>query len=157
MSCLLWVQSLIYKDFGGRSRYLSCGWVIASHSVLWDANTHPCLIYLLLVPKFSYVPFYCFIQYYCCFCCCCCCFCCCCFGVVWVFLEGMGVGPSQVMRHYICSSIGLSPIRHQAITWINAELLSSERTGTKLILFIPQWFNITSMYSKRISFYWSIR
>ena len=37
-----------------RSRYLRHGLVIASHSILWDVITYPCLRYLLLVPKSSY-------------------------------------------------------------------------------------------------------
>ena len=43
-----------YVDFGAGSRYLRQGLVIASHRVLWDAITCPCLKYLLLSPKSSY-------------------------------------------------------------------------------------------------------
>ena len=44
----------LYEDFGARSRYLRQGYVIASHRILWDAITYPCLRYLLLAPKSSY-------------------------------------------------------------------------------------------------------
>ena len=40
-------------DIGARSRYLRQGWVIASHSILWDAITNHYLRYLLLAPKSS--------------------------------------------------------------------------------------------------------
>ena len=47
----------IYMDFGARSRYLRQRWVIASHSILWDAIIYPCLRYLLLAPKSSYYSY----------------------------------------------------------------------------------------------------
>ena len=46
----------VYEDFGARSRYLRQGWVIASHSILWDAIAMPgTLRHLLMAPKSSYV------------------------------------------------------------------------------------------------------
>ena len=44
-----------YWYMSARSRYLRKVWVIASHRILWDAITYPCLRYLLLVPKSSYL------------------------------------------------------------------------------------------------------
>ena len=49
----LWDVS--YEDFIARSRYLRQGKVIISHSKLWDVITNPCLRYLLLATKSSYV------------------------------------------------------------------------------------------------------
>ena len=43
-----------HEDSGVRSRCPMHGWVITSHSILWDAITYPCLRCLLLVPKSSY-------------------------------------------------------------------------------------------------------
>ena len=45
----------IYEDFDARGRYLRQGYVISSHSLLWDVITYPCLRYLLLATKSSYV------------------------------------------------------------------------------------------------------
>ena len=47
-----------YVDFVARSRYLKQGYVIASHSILWDAITYPCLRYLLLATKSLYIEEY---------------------------------------------------------------------------------------------------
>ena len=44
----------IYEDFVARSRCLKQGWIIASHSILWDAITCPCLRYLLLATTSKY-------------------------------------------------------------------------------------------------------
>ena len=46
-------RNVSYKDVGSRSRYLSQGEAIASHIIMWDAITYPCLRYLLS-GKFSY-------------------------------------------------------------------------------------------------------
>ena len=45
-------------DFGVRSRYLRQGLAIAFHSIIWDAIAYPCLKYLFLAPKSSYMPQY---------------------------------------------------------------------------------------------------
>ena len=50
-------------DFVARSMYLRHGWLTASHSILWDAITYPCLRYLLLATTFSsilsgFIPYY---------------------------------------------------------------------------------------------------
>ena len=47
----------IYEDFDARSRYLRQGWLIAAHSVLWDAIAHLCMKYLLLSLKSSHTSF----------------------------------------------------------------------------------------------------
>ena len=39
------------EDFRARIRYCRHGYVIASHSILWDATTYPCLRNLRLTPK----------------------------------------------------------------------------------------------------------
>ena len=49
----------IYENFDARSRYLRQGYVIASHSILWDAFTYPCLRYLLLATKSICLCMYC--------------------------------------------------------------------------------------------------
>ena len=41
-----------YKDFGARSRYRRHGKLIASHKILWDGITYPCLRYQLRAPKY---------------------------------------------------------------------------------------------------------
>ena len=41
-------------DSAARSWYRNEGYVIASHSILWDAITYPCLRYLLLATKSLY-------------------------------------------------------------------------------------------------------
>ena len=40
---VLFVLSLIYKDFGARSRHHRQGLIIASHKILWDSITNTCL------------------------------------------------------------------------------------------------------------------
>ena len=45
----------IYDNFGTRSRYLGHGLVIASHSIVSDAVTYTCPIYLLLAHRSSYM------------------------------------------------------------------------------------------------------
>ena len=49
------IKEIVY---GLRSRYLRQGWVIAFHSILWDAIIYPCLKYLLLAPKSAWLLFY---------------------------------------------------------------------------------------------------
>ena len=44
-----------YEEFGVRSRYLRQGLVITSHNLLWYAITYPCLRFLLMMPKSSYI------------------------------------------------------------------------------------------------------
>ena len=44
------------EDLGARNRYLRQGKVIASHIILWDAITYPCLRYLFLAPTSSNIP-----------------------------------------------------------------------------------------------------
>ena len=57
---LEYVKSMTWnKDFYTRSRYLRQGYVIASHSILWDAITYPCLSYLLLATKSTNHPQFC--------------------------------------------------------------------------------------------------
>ena len=41
--------------YEARGRYLSQGYVITSRSLLWDIITYPCLRYLLLATKSTYV------------------------------------------------------------------------------------------------------
>ena len=48
--------SISYEDFVARSRYLNQGYVITSHGKMWDVITYPCLRYLLLATKSSYIP-----------------------------------------------------------------------------------------------------
>ena len=43
--------SMEFEDFCARSKHLRQWWIIASHRILWDAITYPCLRYLFLVPK----------------------------------------------------------------------------------------------------------
>ena len=43
-------------DFVARSRSLRQAYIITSHSKLPDVITYPCLRYLLLTPKSSYIP-----------------------------------------------------------------------------------------------------
>ena len=45
----------LFEDFGAKSMYLRQGYVITSHSLLWDVITYPCLSYLLLAPKSSFI------------------------------------------------------------------------------------------------------
>ena len=42
------------ETFFARSRYLGYGWVITSHSLLWDVITYTCPRQLLMAPKSSY-------------------------------------------------------------------------------------------------------
>ena len=49
-----WFHAIWYEDFVARSKYLRQGWVITSHSLLWDVITYPCLRYLLLATKSTY-------------------------------------------------------------------------------------------------------
>ena len=55
MKSFLMEDNDLFVDFVARSRYLRQGWVIASHSILWDAITHPCLRNPLLATKFSFI------------------------------------------------------------------------------------------------------
>ena len=50
---LFWIT---YVDFVARSRYPKQGWVITSQSKLRDMITYPCLRYLFLAIKSSYMP-----------------------------------------------------------------------------------------------------
>ena len=56
-----------FDDFVVRSRYLRQGKVITSHSKLWDVITYPCLRYLLLATKSSFVCIYpkCVVKFRC--------------------------------------------------------------------------------------------
>ena len=49
------IQVFYSGDIGARSRYLGQRYIIASHRILWDAITYPCLRSLLPVPKSSYM------------------------------------------------------------------------------------------------------
>ena len=50
-----WNGNGSFEDFGASGSYLRQGQVIASHSILWDAITYPCLRYPLLAPKSSFL------------------------------------------------------------------------------------------------------
>ena len=51
--CVLW-----YEDFGVRSMYMRHGYVIMSHISVQNLITYPCHMFLLLVLKSSYNPYY---------------------------------------------------------------------------------------------------
>ena len=44
-----------FEDFVAKSRHLRQGYVIASHSIQWDAITYSSLRYLLLATKSSFI------------------------------------------------------------------------------------------------------
>ena len=48
-------SALIYEEFGTWGWYVGHAWIVASHNKLWDVMTYPCPIYLLLVPRPSYI------------------------------------------------------------------------------------------------------
>ena len=50
------IQVLYSEDLGTRIRYLRQGYIIASHRILWDAITYPCLRYLPLVLIYAAQP-----------------------------------------------------------------------------------------------------
>ena len=52
-SCMAFLWR-VYEN-GARTRYLRQGEVIAPHRILWFGITYPCLRYLLLAPKSSYM------------------------------------------------------------------------------------------------------
>ena len=50
------MHAIMFVGLVSRSRYLRKGWIVVSHSKLWNAITYPCPRYQLLAPKSSFVP-----------------------------------------------------------------------------------------------------